>query len=282
MEQIESIKESGGFLNRYRHDSGSCHCRMTFSVYLPPQAENGKVPAVYWLSGLTCSDDNFRTKAGAQRYAAELGLALIIPDTSPRGSGVPDAADRYDLGQGAGFYVNATRQPWSKHYHMYDYVVQELPALIEANFPVVPGLKSIAGHSMGGHGALICALKNPGVFRSVSAFAPICNPLHSGWGEGCFGAYLGDKRTDWEAWDAACLVQSGAKAPPMLVDQGTADEFLAEQLFPHNLQAACEAAGLPLTLRLQEGYDHSYHFIASFIGEHLAWHAEALSAQASV
>ena len=280
MEQIESIKESGGFLNRYQHDSDSCHCRMTFSVYLPPQAENGKVPAVYWLSGLTCSDDNFRTKAGAQRYAAELGLALIIPDTSPRGADVPDAADRYDLGQGAGFYVNATRQPWSKHYHMYDYVVLELPALIEANFPVAPGLKSIAGHSMGGHGALICALKNPGVFRSVSAFSPICNPIQSGWGEGCFSAYLGDKRTDWEAYDATCLVQDGAKAPPMLVDQGTADEFLAEQLFPHNLQAACEAAGLPLTLRLQEGYDHSYHFIASFIGEHLAWHADALNSSA--
>ena len=280
MEQIESIKESGGFLNRYQHDSDSCHCRMTFSVYLPPQAENGKVPAVYWLSGLTCSDDNFRTKAGAQRYAAELGLALIIPDTSPRGADVPDAADRYDLGQGAGFYVNATRQPWSKHYHMYDYVVLELPALIEANFPVAPGLKSIAGHSMGGHGALICALKNPGVFRSVSAFSPICNPIQSGWGEGCFSAYLGDKRTDWEAYDATCLVQDGAKAPPMLVDQGTADEFLAEQLFPHNLQAACEAAGLPLTLRLQEGYDHSYLFIASFIGEHLAWHADALNSSA--
>jgi len=280
VEQIESIKESGGFLNRYQHDSDSCHCRMTFSVYLPPQAENGKVPAVYWLSGLTCSDDNFRTKAGAQRYAAELGLALIIPDTSPRGADVPDAADRYDLGQGAGFYVNATRQPWSKHYHMYDYVVLELPALIEANFPVAPGLKSIAGHSMGGHGALICALKNPGVFRSVSAFSPICNPIQSGWGEGCFSAYLGDKRTDWEAYDATCLVQDGAKAPPMLVDQGTADEFLAEQLFPHNLQAACEAAGLPLTLRLQEGYDHSYHFIASFIGEHLAWHADALNSSA--
>jgi S-formylglutathione hydrolase len=277
MEQIESVKESGGFLNRYQHDSESCRCRMTFSVYLPPQAESRKVPALYWLSGLTCTDDNFRVKAGAQRYAAELGLALIIPDTSPRGADVPDAADRYDLGQGAGFYVNATRQPWSKHYHMYDYVVQELPALVEANFPVIPGLKSIAGHSMGGHGALICALKNPGAFHSVSAFSPICNPVQSGWGEGCFGAYLGDKRKDWEAYDATCLVQGGAEAPPMLIDQGTADEFLAEQLFPQNLQAACEAAGLPLTLRLQEGYDHSYHFIASFIGEHLSWHADALN-----
>jgi len=277
VEKIESVKESGGYLSRYQHDSDSCHCRMTFSVYLPPQAETRKVPALYWLSGLTCSDDNFRVKAGAQRYAAELGLALIIPDTSPRGADVPDAADRYDLGQGAGFYVNATRQPWSKHYHMYDYVVQELPALVEAGLPLIPGLKSIAGHSMGGHGALICALKNPGAFSSVSAFSPICNPVQCGWGEGCFGVYLGDNRKDWEAYDATCLVQRGAKAPPMLVDQGTADEFLAEQLFPQNLQAACEAAGLPLMLRLQEGYDHSYHFIASFIGEHLAWHTEALN-----
>jgi len=276
VEQLESVKESGGYLNRYRHDSESCHCGMTFSVYLPPQAESRKVPALYWLSGLTCTDDNFRVKAGAQRYAAELGLALIIPDTSPRGAEVPDAAGRYDLGQGAGFYVNATQQPWSKHYHMYDYVVQELPTLVEDSLPVIPGLKSVAGHSMGGHGALICALKNPQAFRSVSAFSPICNPVQCGWGEGCFSAYLGDNRKDWEAYDATCLIQDGAKAPPMLVDQGTADEFLAEQLFPQNLQAACEAAGLPLRLRLQEGYDHSYHFIASFIGEHLRWHADAL------
>ena len=276
MDKIESVKEFGGYLTRYQHDSTSCHCRMTFSVYLPPQAETGPVPAVYWLSGLTCSDDNFRVKAGAQRYAAELGLALIIPDTSPRGADVPDAAERYDLGQGAGFYVNATRQPWSKHYHLYDYVVKELPALVEAELPLVPGLKSISGHSMGGHGALICALKNPGNYRSVSAFAPICNPLQSGWGEGCFGAYLGDDRAAWEAYDATCLVQAGASAPAMLIDQGTADEFLAEQLFPQNLQAACEARGLPLTLRLQDGYDHSYHFIATFIGEHLRWHAKVL------
>lgn len=280
MEQIESVKESGGYLNRYQHDSGSCNCRMTFSVYLPPQAENGKVPALYWLSGLTCTDDNFRVKAGAQRYAAEHGLALVIPDTSPRGNDVPDAADRYDLGHGAGFYVDATRQPWVKHYHMYDYVVRELPALVEAEFPVIPGLKSIAGHSMGGHGALICALKNPGTYCSVSAFSPICNPVNCGWGEGCFSTYLGEKREDWEAYDATCLVRGGAKAPPILIDQGTADEFLADQLFPQNLQAACEAGGLPLTLRLQEGYDHSYHFIASFIGEHLAWHAEALRSSA--
>ncbi len=276
MQKIESIKEFGGYLNRYQHDSDSCHCRMTFSVYLPPQAESEPVPALYWLSGLTCSDENFRTKAGAQRYAAEQGLALIIPDTSPRGADVPDAAERYDLGQGAGFYVNATRQPWSKHYHMYDYVVEELPALVEANLPLVPGLKSICGHSMGGHGALIVALKNPLAYRSASAFAPICNPVQCGWGEGCFGAYLGDDRSAWEAWDATCLVKAGAEPPPLMIDQGTADEFLAEQLFPQNLQAACEARQVPLTLRLQPGYDHSYHFIATFIGEHIAWHAHAL------
>ena len=276
MQIVESIKESGGYLNRYQHASDSCHCRMTFSVYLPPQAENASVPALYWLSGLTCTDDNFRVKAGAQRYAAELGLALIIPDTSPRGSDVPDAAERYDLGQGAGFYVNATRQPWVKHYHMYDYVVSELPALIEASLPVIPGLKSIAGHSMGGHGALICSLKNPAGYRSVSAFAPICNPIQCSWGQTCFGAYLGDDTAGWEEWDATCLVRNGAVLPPTLIDQGTADEFLADQLYPQNLEAACAARNIPLTLRWQEGYDHSYHFIATFIGEHLRWHADRL------
>ncbi len=276
MEKIESVKEFGGWLNRYQHDSESCHCNMTFSVYLPPQADKQKVPAVYWLSGLTCSDDNFRTKAGAQRYASELGLALIIPDTSPRGDDVPDASDRYDLGMGAGFYVNATHMPWAKNYHMYDYVTRELPALIEANFPVIPGLKSISGHSMGGHGALICGLKEAGQFRSVSAFAPICNPVNCGWGKGCFGAYLGDDQKTWEAYDATCLVKAGAPQIPLLIDHGTGDEFLAEQLYPKNLQAACEDKGFPITLRYQDDYDHSYHFIASFIGEHLAWHANAL------
>ena len=277
MEQIESVKEFGGYLNRYQHDSQSCNCRMTFSVYLPPRAETEKVPAVYWLSGLTCTDDNFRVKAGAQRYASELGLALVIPDTSPRGENVADAAQRYDLGQGAGFYVNATRQPWSKHYQMYDYVTRELPALIEANFAVVPGLKSVSGHSMGGHGALLCALRNAGGYRSVSAFAPICNPTRCSWGETCFSAYLGDDREAWKAYDATCLIEAGAQPVPLLIDQGSADEFLADQLYPKHLQAACTARNFPLTLRIQEGYDHSYHFISTFIGEHLAWHARALN-----
>jgi S-formylglutathione hydrolase len=276
MKQIESVKEFGGYLNRYRHASESCHCDMTFSVYLPPQAADKAVPAVYWLSGLTCTDDNFRTKAGAQRYAAELGLALIIPDTSPRGADVPDEPDRYDLGQGAGFYVNATQAPWSQHYHMYDYVTRELPQLVEANLPLLPGVKAISGHSMGGHGALICALKNPGAYRSASAFAPICHPAQCSWGEGCFSAYLGDDRKSWEAYDATCLVEAGAKPVPLRIDQGTADEFLAEQLCPKDLQNVCATSDFPLTLRMQNGYDHSYHFIATFIGEHLAWHAKAL------
>jgi S-formylglutathione hydrolase len=277
MEQIESIKEFGGWLNRYRHTSETCRCEMTFSVYLPPQAQTRKVPAVYWLSGLTCTDDNVRTKAGAQRYAAELGIALIMPDTSPRGEGVPDEPERYDLGQGAGFYVNATQAPWSEHYRMYDYVTRELPALVEAELPLVPGLKSITGHSMGGHGALICALKEPDAYRSVSAFAPICHPSVCGWGEGCFGAYLGEDRGAWRAYDATELILDGAAPIPLLIDQGTGDEFLAEQLYPQDLEALCAERGYPLTLRRQEGYDHSYHFIATFIGEHLAYHAKALS-----
>jgi len=277
MRQIEHIRESGGWLNRYIHDSESCRCEMTFSVYLPPAAATQKVPSVYFLSGLTCTDDNVRVKAGAQRYAAELGIALIMPDTSPRGEGVADEPDRYDLGQGAGFYINATREPWSRHYQMYDYVTRELPALVEAELPLIPGLKSIAGHSMGGHGALICALKNPDAYRSVSAFAPICHPMSCGWGEGCLGAYLGEDRETWKAWDATELVKAGAKPVPLLIDQGTGDEFLAEQLHPRALLDAClERRDFPVTLRMQEDYDHSYHFIASFIGEHLAFHARHL------
>lgn len=276
MEQIESIKEFGGWLNRYRHSSDTCNCEMTFSVYLPPQAESGKVPAVYWLSGLTCTDDNVRTKAGAQRYAAELGIALVMPDTSPRGEEVPDEPERYDLGQGAGFYVNAIKAPWREHYQMYDYVTRELPALVEQELPLIPGVKSITGHSMGGHGALICALKQPGAYRSVSAFAPICHPMVCGWGEGCLGAYLGNDKQAWRKYDATELIRDGAEPIPLLIDQGTGDEFLAEQLFPQDLEALCAEKNFPLTLRRQEGYDHSYHFIATFIGEHLAYHAKAL------
>jgi len=277
MQKIERIKEFGGYLNRYRHASSSCHCEMTFSVYLPPQAAEHKVPALYWLSGLTCSDDNARVKAGAQRYAAEQGIALVFADTSPRGDEVADEKDRYDLGQGAGFYVNATQPPWSAHYQMYDYINTELPALLEKNLPLLPGVKSVSGHSMGGHGALVSALKNPQAYRSVSAFSPICNPVHCDWGKGCFSAYLGEDVNQWQAYDATELIKAGARVGEILIDQGTADEFYDEgQLLPENLQQACDAAAQPLKLRLQDGYDHSYHFIASFIGEHIAFHASAL------
>jgi S-formylglutathione hydrolase len=275
--EIESVKESGGWLKRYTHQSVSCQSKMTFSIYFPPLAATENVPALYWLSGLTCTDDNFRTKAGAQRYAAELGIALIIPDTSPRGADVPDEP-RYDLGKGAGFYVNATQAPWATHYHMYDYVTEELPKLVEANFPLVAGCRSISGHSMGGHGALVCALKNPAMYRSVSAFSPICHPIACDWGKGCFSAYLGDGLSSWEVYDATCLVNAGAEKMPLLIDHGLDDEFLAEQLYPQQLEAACKANDFPLTLRMHEGYDHSYHFIATFIGEHLAYHAKALYA----
>lgn len=279
MTEVESIKENGGYLNRYHHESQVCNCKMTYSVYLPPQSRHEKVPALYWLSGLTCTDDNARTKAGAQRYAAEYGIAVIFPDTSPRGHDVTDEADRYDLGQGAGFYINATQPPWSKHYRMYDYVISELPILIEANLPVLPGLKSISGHSMGGHGALICGLKNPDTFRSISAFAPIANPTHCDWGRSCFSHYLGDDETAWQAYDATCLINQGAKVRDILIDQGDADEFLHKgQLLPERFQAACDAQGQPCTVRQQAGYDHSYHFIASFISEHFAFHAKYLKA----
>ena len=276
MKQIEQIREFGGWLNRYQHESSSCHCTMTFSVYLPPQAEAERVPAVYWLSGLTCTDDNVRTKAGAQRYAAELGIALIMPDTSPRGDEVADEPERYDLGKGAGFYVNATQMPWEKHYQMYDYVTRELPALVEQELPLIPGLKSISGHSMGGHGALICALREAGAYQSVSAFAPINHPSRCGWGEGCFTAYLGDDREAWKAYDATELVMAGAEKLPLLIDHGTGDEFLEEQLYPQDLIDACNKMDFPIELRMQKDYDHSYHFISTFIGEHLAYHAKAL------
>ncbi len=277
MREIESIKECDGYLNRYTHASTSCHCEMTFSVYLPPQARDGRVPALYWLSGLTCSDDNARTKGGFQRFAARHGIAIVFPDTSPRGDAVADVAERYDLGQGAGFYVNATQSPWTPHYRMFDYVTRELPALIESELPLEPGAKSVTGHSMGGHGALVCALRLPGEYRSVSAFAPVANPVDCPWGEGCFGAYLGDDRSAWEAWDATRLVAAGARVDDILIDQGDADEFLHEgQLLPDHFQAACDAAGQSLSLRMQPGYDHSYHFIATFIEAHFDYHARYL------
>ncbi len=276
MENTEQTKEFGGWLKRYVHESSVCNCDMTFSVYLPPQVAQKNVPSLYYLSGLTCTDDNVRTKAGAQRYAAEHGIALIMPDTSPRGDDVADNADKYDLGKGAGFYVNATESPWARHYQMYDYVTKELPELCESSLPLEPDRRSITGHSMGGHGALIAALKETATYRSVSAFSPICNPVACAWGEGCFGAYLGDDKTAWEQWDATCLINSGAHCPPMMVDQGSADSFLENQLNTNALSSACDARSLDATIRMQDGYDHSYSFIATFIGEHIAFHAAHL------
>ncbi|MEN5059474.1 S-formylglutathione hydrolase [Luteimonas sp. TWI1416] len=274
MQRIEHRASFGGWQDVYEHASDTLGCTMRFAVYLPPQAEHGPRPVLYWLSGLTCNEQNFITKAGAQRYAAEHGVIVVAPDTSPRGEGVADA-EGYDLGQGAGFYVDATQAPWSAHYRMHDYIARELPALIEAQFPTTDA-RAISGHSMGGHGALVIALKHPGRYRSVSAFSPIVAPSQVPWGEKAFSAYLGDDRAAWQAWDATALVATASERLPLLIDQGEADEFLDGQLRPQLLQAACAAAGHPLELRMQPGYDHSYYFIASFIGDHIAHHARAL------
>jgi S-formylglutathione hydrolase len=277
-ERIEHRACFGGWQDVYEHASTALGCMMRFAVYLPPQAgeTNAKLPVLYWLSGLTCSEQNFITKSGAQRYAAEHRVILVAPDTSPRGDDVADA-DGYDLGKGAGFYVNATQAPWARHYRMYDYIVDELPALVESRFPAGDA-RAISGHSMGGHGALTIALKNPGRYRSVSAFSPIVAPSQVPWGEKAFTAYLGDDRATWKQHDAVELVKTAMEKLPLLIDQGDADEFLHEQLKPELLEAAAEAAGHPLTLRMQPGYDHSYYFIASFIGDHIAHHAKALQA----
>jgi len=274
VEQIGANKCFGGQQLRFRHHSTVLGCDMTFSVYLPPQVEKSPVPVVWWLSGLTCTDENFVTKAGAQRYAAELGLALVAPDTSPRGEGVPDDPEgAWDCGLGAGFYVNATEAPWRSHYRMYDYVVRELPDLVGAGFPVDLARAGISGHSMGGHGALTIALRNPGRFRSVTAFSPICSPSRCPWGEKALGNYLGPDRDTWREYDASLLLAASREHLPVLVDQGDADGFLAEQLRTELLSEACAEAGYPMTIRMQPGYDHSYFFIASFIGEHLGFHA---------
>jgi len=274
MQRLEHRACFGGWQDVYRHESKVLGCEMTVAVYLPPQAAHGRCPVLYWLSGLTCTEQNFITKAGAQRYAAEHGIILVAPDTSPRGDNVADA-EGYDLGKGAGFYLNATRAPWAAHYRMYDYIVDELPAWVEANVPA-SDVRAISGHSMGGHGALTIALKNPGRYRSVSAFSPIVAPSQVPWGQKAFAAYLGDDRAAWKAHDATELVAQAQERLPLLVDQGGADEFLENQLRPQLLQAACDAAGHPLQLRMQPGYDHSYYFISSFIGEHIAHHAKAM------
>lgn len=274
MERVETYASFGGTQEVWKHRSEVLDCEMTFAVYLPPAAAEGPCPVLYWLSGLTCTEQNFITKAGAQRYAAEHGVIIVAPDTSPRGDDVADA-EGYDLGKGAGFYVNATEEPWAAHYQMHDYVVEELPTLIEARFPT-SNKRAIFGHSMGGHGALVLALRNPGRYASVSAFSPIVAPTQVPWGEKALGAYLGEDREAWKGWDATELVASATERLPLLIDQGDADQFLAEQLQPERLVGACEEVGHPIELRMQPGYDHSYYFIASFIGDHIRYHAEAL------
>ena len=277
LEQLDEHVCFGGRQLRFRHESATLHCAMNFSVYLPPQAEERPVPVLYWLSGLTCTDENFIHKAGAQQYAARHGIGLVAPDTSPRGDGVPDDPDAaYDLGLGAGFYVNSTREPWRRYYRMYDYVVEELPAVIGSTLPLDIDNAGIFGHSMGGHGALTIALRNPGRYRSVSAFAPISSPINCPWGNKALTAYLGDDRATWEPYDTCILLGRATTHLPVLIDQGDADGFLTEQLKTESLAAASEAAGYPMEIRMQAGYDHSYFFIASFMGDHLRFHADQL------
>ena len=280
MERLSDTACFGGRQQVWRHDSAATGTPMRFSIFLPPPPPppgRGLAPVLWWLSGLTCTEENFTTKAGAQRVAAELGMIVVAPDTSPRGEGVPDDPEgAYDFGLGAGFYVDATEQPWAGHYRMRTYVEEELPALVASRFPIDPERQGISGHSMGGHGALTIALRNPGRFRSVSAFAPIVAPSQVPWGEKALGGYLGTDRAAWRPYDAVSLIEDGARLPDLLVDQGEADNFLHNQLKPELLEQACAAAGIALTLRRQPGYDHSYFTIATFIEDHLRWHAERL------
>ena len=281
---IDTLSETncfGGRIGFYRHASATNRCDMQFSVFVPPQAADGKVPVLTFLSGLTCTEENFMIKSGAQRVAAELGLMLVSPDTSPRGKGVADDPDGdYDFGLGAGFYLNATQAPWSRHYRMYDYITAELPDLVFANFPGDPHRHGLTGHSMGGHGALTIGLRNPEMYRSLTAFAPICTTLHSPWGNKALDHYLGSDRAVWQDYDA-CEVARRVADPGtydrILVDQGADDPFLAEQLQPERLQAACAESGLNLELRTHAGYDHGYYFISTFIEDHLRHHAERLA-----
>ncbi len=278
MKQVSETRCFGGRQLRFEHDSEVLNCAMQFSVFLPLRAEKSKVPAVYFLSGLTCTDENFSTKAGAQRVATELGIALIVPDTSPRGDNVADDPDgAYDLGLGAGFYVNATQEPWKNHYQMYDYIVKELPKLVEAELPI-NDKRAIAGHSMGGHGALVIGLRNSDRYSSISAFSPITNPTQCPWGEKAFSAYLGDDREQWKQYDAVEIIKSKGQTLPIRVDQGLADGFLEEQLKPENLKEAIAEVEGGGTVHLHDGYDHSYYFISSFIEAQLRFHAKYLTA----
>lgn len=278
MKQISENRCFGGSQLRFQHTSSSLNCDMVFSVFLPNVAKDRPVPLLYWLSGLTCNDENFVTKAGAQRYANEHGIAIIAADTSPRGDGVPeDTNGAYDFGLGAGFYINATQVPWQQHYQMYDYITEELPALLQSSdLPIDHQRVAISGHSMGGHGALTIALKNPQKYRSVSAFSPISSPMQCPWGEKALSGYLGDNQENWKAYDAAELMTKATQPLPCLVDHGAADVFLSEQLKPTLLQAAAKQSNYPAEIRIQKGYNHSYFFIASFIGEHIAFHAKYL------
>jgi S-formylglutathione hydrolase len=276
LEILSANQAHGGVQGVYRHASRETGTGMTFSVYLPPQAEKGACPVVWYLSGLTCTHANVTEKGEYRAACAELGLIFVAPDTSPRGENVPDD-EAYDFGQGAGFYVDATEAPYDANFRMFSYVTEELPALIAAGFPADMARQAVTGHSMGGHGALTLALRNPGRYRSVSAFAPIVAPARVPWGEKALGRYLGADRAAWRRHDAVALIEDGARVAELLIDQGGADAFLAEQLKPELLEAACAAAGIPLQLRIQPGYDHSYYFISTFIADHLRWHAERLS-----
>jgi S-formylglutathione hydrolase len=276
LETLSTNRSHGGVQGVYRHDSRETGTPMTFSVYVPPQAAQiGRLPVVWYLSGLTCTHANVTEKGEYRAACAELGLIFVAPDTSPRGEGVPDG-DSYDFGQGAGFYVDATEAPWAANFRMYSYIAEELPALIAANFPADMDRQGIMGHSMGGHGALTLALRNPGRYRAVSAFAPIVAPGQVPWGEQALAGYLGEDRAAWRRHDAVALIEDGARVPELVVDQGAADNFLTEQLRPDLLEAACAAGGIDLTLRLQPGYDHSYYFISTFMADHLRWHAARL------
>ncbi|MEJ2140460.1 MAG: S-formylglutathione hydrolase [Gammaproteobacteria bacterium] len=282
---IETLSETscfGGRIGFYQHTSSSNNCDMRFSVFVPPQATQGKVPVLTFLSGLTCTEENFMVKSGAQRVAAMLGIMLVSPDTSPRGEGVPDDPDDdYDFGLGAGFYLNATQEPWSANYQMYDYITKELPPVIFDNFPGDPDRHGLTGHSMGGHGALTIGLRNPDMFRSLSAFAPICTTLHSPWGQKALAYYLGTDKSAWQDYDACEVARRSEgikKFDRILVDQGADDPFLTEQLKPELLEAACKESGLPLELHVHQGYDHGYYFISTFVEEHLRFHAERLRA----
>lgn len=280
LHKLSENKCYGGRQLRYQHRSEVQSCDMQFSVFLPSAAERHPVPVLYWLSGLTCNDQNFVTKAGAQQFAEQQGIAIVAPDTSPRGEDVPDDPDgEWDFGLGAGFYVNATRAPFATHYRMYDYVADELPQLIGRHFPVLGDQAAISGHSMGGHGALTIALQNPGRYRSVSAFAPICAPMQCPWGQKAFRGYLGDDYNTWRRYDSVELLEQCESSPPILIDQGGADEFLERELKPELLwQVAADRNLANFEFRMQAGYDHSYFFIASFMGDHLNFHARYLSA----